>query len=196
MCPMTPTVKQLTARLPDLRHWVGQNKRFLIKAAIVSIITVVVVETSMGWYAKHYRIVFPLQKEACLPDWNLAWVDFADRAPKRGDVYAFHAKGIKVRLSDGGEYFADGTQMMKVVAGVPGDRIDVGADVTRVNGVVEGTGLALLKTVNKPPEEIVRHVVVPPGHYFFMGRTYNSYDGRYWGFVSADQIIGKGHRIF
>jgi conjugal transfer pilin signal peptidase TrbI len=173
----------------------GLNRQFIIKALVVSLLTVVCVEITTIWFASHYRLLVEGQQEGCLPGWNLALVDFADKTPQRNEVYTFHAKGISVILNDGTEYFKDGSLMTKEVVGMPGDVIDVGVDVTRVNGTIKGEGLPLLKTLKKSPEDYVRHVVVPPGHYFFMGRVFNSYDSRYWGFVSHDQVVGKTHRI-
>lgn len=82
------------------------------------------------------------------------------------------------------------------MAGLPGDRVTVTEQETRVNGVVVGVGLALAATVGRNPSSYVREFVVAPGQVFVMGRTLDSYDSRYWGAVQAPQLIGRASRLF
>ena len=130
--------------------------------------------------------------------------------PKRGDIIVFR-------------YPSDISQnYVKLVMGVPGDRIHL------VNKVVYLNGHALTEpyvqhifpdirpyrdnfpaepTPDEPVQDRAREVlahhvvngelVVPPGNYFAMGDNRdNSLDSRYWGFVPRENIIGKPLVIF
>lgn len=170
----------------------ARRRRFLLQAGAIT----VALWSSMAWFKAHYRIGIATQSSTCLPGWRVFLMDLDDRTPRRHAIYAFRTRGIVVTLPTGQTLFRDGTEIAKIVAGLPGDLVEVARDVTRVNGVVEGEGLDLARTLRKNPEDFVRRDTVPAGHYLFMGRTRDSYDGRYWGYVRADQIVGRAYHLY
>lgn len=176
----------------SLSTLIASRRRFLIQAAIVTVVLWLPIE----WFKAHYRLGIVTQQTTCLPGWRVFLMDLDDRTPKRDAVYTFRAKGIAVTLPGGPTLFRDGTEIAKIVAGLPGDLVEVGRDVTRINGVVAGKGLDLARTLKKQPEDFVRRDSVPAGHYLFMGRTRDSYDGRYWGYVRADQVVGRAYHLY
>ena len=128
------------------------------------------------------------------------------RNPKRQQIIVFRAP-----LPEEGN-----PDFIKRVIGIPGDRIKIVDGRVFVDGTalnepyVNHTGNDF-REENYPPvngegwmvsprpewaQEITKHIVngelvVPPGEYFMMGDNRdNSYDGRYWGFVPRENIIG------
>lgn len=171
--------------------WFVSRKAFFVKAALIALVLL----AAAAYFRANYRIGIATQASTCLPGWRVFIVNLNDRVPTRGEVYAFRANGIAVNIN-GQVFFPDGTLLAKEVAGVPGDRITVTTATTNVNDTEKGQGLALSRTLQRQAESFVRNEHVPNGHYFFMGRTYDSYDGRYWGYVRADQIIGRATKLF
>jgi signal peptidase I len=98
------------------------------------------------------------------------------KAPQRGQMIVFRAP------------FPGGTDYVKRVIGLPGDRVEIRRGVTWING----------KPLSEPyrygppsPHETYGPETVTPGNYFVMGdNRANSYDSRYWGFVPRENIIG------
>ena len=115
----------------------------------------------------------------------------------------------------------DGTEaiLVKRVIGIPGDRIHLRGGIVYLNGVAQNEPQAAKPTFSNynpyrddfpsvspanDPEitaqwslDLPTHIqgedlVVPPDSYFVMGdnRT-NSLDGRYWGLVKRDNLIGR-----
>ena len=107
----------------------------------------------------------------------------------RGEIYAFYAKGLS-------PIFADGTIIVKVLEGMPGDRAKVTLDETTINGVSVGKGLQVASQHGIDPQKYVREGEIGEGRYWFFGRTPDSFDSRYWGSASTDQIIGKAYPIW
>ena len=108
--------------------------------------------------------------------------------PQRGDVVVFHAPDDKHR------------DFIKRLVAVGGDTVEIRDFHLWVNG----------KPLTDPPifRQLVYYnrgaygdtgkpVVVPPGHYFFLGdNCASSRDSRYWGFLPENQVIGKAFLIY
>lgn len=100
----------------------------------------------------------------------------------------------------------EGHNLVKRVIGLPGDTIEYKDDVLYVNGkAVEESYLEEYRERVAPSklmldftlEQITGQKRVPDGTVFVLGdnRT-NSKDSREFGFVSKEQIIGKGEAVF
>nr|WP_247884674.1 S26 family signal peptidase [Azospirillum sp. OGB3] len=142
-----------------------------------------------SYITDRYRIGIDPQISRCLPDTRVVLIDRWDQGVERGQLVAFAARGLT-------PYFKDGTTMVKVVDGVPGDHVAVGEASITVNGSEVGEGLALARTLGRPAGDFVRELVVSPGAVWVMGRTIDSYDSRYWGELPAAQIVGRAYRLF
>ncbi len=128
--------------------------------------------------------------------------------PQRGDIITFASP-------------KDGIRLVKRVIGIPGDHISMSDNRLEVNGEpvgyrdvdgaetqtrLDGHDLSMVVAseslpgcthdVAFTPRLIARdtfgEVVVPEGHYFFLGDNRDqSYDSRFMGFVARDQIYGR-----
>jgi signal peptidase I len=102
--------------------------------------------------------------------------------------------------------------LVKRIVAVPGDRIELRDDHLVINGETASyalvnnnvpSALVLDETVSgkvhslmiQPRQRAMRSfgpMTVPPGSYFMMGDNRdNSFDSRYFGFVSRDRILGR-----
>lgn len=131
--------------------------------------------------------------------------------PARGDVVTFSSP-------------QDGTRLIKRIAGLPGDVIEIRAGVLFVNGVPcrysdvhvvqEQVGAQAWTEAIRATEGLSRRphavqfmpnvqarrelppTVVPPDHFFMLGDNRdNSADSRYIGFVSRELLIGRAHHV-
>ncbi|MGD1700917.1 signal peptidase I [Dapis sp. BLCC M229] len=123
--------------------------------------------------------------------------------PERGDIVVFNPTNeLKTQYKDA---------FIKRIVGLPGDRVELKNGKVYVNDrVVEETYVASdlnpaeleARKVNHqqtridvcPPDKrfLSQPVTVPPNSYLVMGDNRNhSYDGRCWGFVPYENIIGR-----
>lgn len=135
-----------------------------------------------------YSIGVDPQEKTCL-QWRVFVIDKYEREIVRGEIYAFRSESMD-------PYFKDGSQVIKVADGIPGDRVKVTTEKTFVNDKVVGEGLLLNKKLKKPKSRFVREEVVPQDKFWFMGRSLDSFDSRYWGYVSKSNIVGRAYPIW
>jgi conjugal transfer pilin signal peptidase TrbI len=87
-------------------------------------------------------------------------------------------------------------KVLKMVAGVPGDRLQIVGDEVKINGRVAVRGLELAEFHKQTREQLQRDEVIPQGRYFVIGTMPRSDDSRYWGYVRIDHVNGRAHEIF
>lgn len=139
----------------------------------------------IGWDAQDYKCLpfslYLFKMESARP---------AEVATRRGAMVVFKPHDGNTGISR-----LDGIRMVKVVAGLPGDRLVVKDDFAYVNGAPWGR-LTLLGTLHKGAGSFDRDVYVPPGKVLLLGTTPYSYDGRYYGFIDQGDIEAEAIPVF
>ena len=123
--------------------------------------------------------------------WHLVLVEKAPPAPdslKRGDLVAWRWPG--------GLIYPEGAVFLKVVKGLPGDRVSVTGRDFYVNG--EYVGRAKMLSRYGHTLEASRPGVVPAGHYYLYAPHRDSLDSRYaaTGYVAHERILGRAYGLF
>jgi conjugal transfer pilin signal peptidase TrbI len=131
------------------------------------------------------------EKVACLP-YSAYLFDHAlsAREPVRGALYLFDANGLM-------PFFKDGAHFLKMMAGLPGDHFEVDEQGIHINDQFFGAiNEDILRIAHLTVGGIKRSGTIPPGHYLMLGTTPESYDGRYWGLITATQLTGRAYPLW
>ena len=139
-------------------------------------------------FSHYYWLRFTLTES--MP-WHLVLVEKAPPPPgslKRGDLVAWRWPG--------GLIYPEGAVFLKVVKGLPGDRVSVSGRDFYVNG--EYVGRAKLLSRYDHTLEASRPGVVPAGHYYLYAPHRDSLDSRYaaTGYVVHERILGRAYGVF
>jgi len=113
---------------------------------------------------------------------------YKNSVPKRGDIIVFK--------------FPDDTarDFIKRVIGLPGESLEIREGKVLINGreQTDSNKISTINYYNKGPKALPGTAVnIPEGNYFVMGdNSQSSHDSRYWGFVPAENILGKAYKIY
>lgn len=149
--------------------------------------------------ASSYRLGLDLQENKCLPHTLYAFkLGSTDaRAPENKRITL--TRGMLVsfvpRNNSMGRPQLDGLNIVKIVAGLPGDKLTVRDDVAYINGKRWGR-LWLIGSLGKTAGSLDREAIVPPGKVLLMGTLKTSYDGRYYGFIDQSEIVAQAFALF
>lgn len=170
--------------------WADQGKKkFAIRALLWTAISFAVLYSLLSMATHNIRIGVDLQEVRCLP-WRVYLVELGrPEQMTKGGVVAF-----KPRNGLMGSKF-EGRLVGKMIAGVPGDVLEVKQDVAYVNGKRVGD-LVLLPKLHAKPGSYDRREIVPTGKILVLGTEPRSYDGRYWGFLDQSAVIGTVKPLF
>lgn len=108
----------------------------------------------------------------------------------RGRLYAYHSHGLMPLLPDG-------SPVVKIAAALPGDVILVNAKGVFINGRWWGAlnPITLART-HRTVASVTRTFTIQPGQVLMLGDQPRSYDGRYWGPVQQDWMIGHAWKVW
>lgn len=178
------------SRLNKALAWGAAHPR--IRIGIQALFIIALAFPLAGWatsvVSRHYTLGLDLQKRTCLP-WTAYLIHHAQPTRiHRGELAGFYPKGKM------GPSF-EGSLVIKQIAGIPGDELWVRHDEFFVNGRWIGP-LDLLARLQKPSGYFDRRVVVPDGHYLFIGTLPRAYDSRYWGFVPYQDIVASARPLW
>lgn len=142
-------------------------------------------------YAAGHRwsIAIDAQENVCLPPYRVWLIDKHQTTPVQGGTFAFAARNLS-------PVFPDGTTIVKVLEGMPGDHISVSEQATMINGRTVAHGLQVASDYGIDPARYVRDGNIPADGYWFFGKTADSFDSRYWGSVKRSQIVGRAYPIW
>jgi len=109
------------------------------------------------------------------------------REPQRGDIVVFEFP------EDRDKSFWKRRDFIKRIVGLPGDTLEIRDKQLLVNNQLLVIPEAVFKdgTLRPGGRDNMPSIRGPAGHYFMMGDNRDrSYDSRFWGFVSNDEIKG------
>lgn len=151
---------------------------------------VIVIYLAFSFVMSRWTISIDPQTVKCLP--YLIYVQ-TKRIPDqvvRGEIYSYRSKGLEPQLKDG-------SIMVKIAAGVPGDRVRIDATGVYVNDEFFGPlNEYVIKKMKLDRNALFKDFVVPEGKYFMLGTLPRSYDSRYWGLADATQMQGSAFPIW
>lgn len=93
--------------------------------------------------------------------------------------------------------YPTGAVFLKRVTGLPGDIVNTKGRCEYVNGKPEGCALKVTKSGTLIPHfAVFHHQTIPPDHFYLSSTLVpNSYDSRYFGLVSNEQVIGTARLL-
>ena len=142
-----------------------------------------------GYAAGRYAIAVDPQTVRCLPEARAVLLDRAVTPNDRGALVLFEAQGLEPA-------FEDGTLLVKLMAGLPGDWVEISTTGVRVNGELVAEGLDLATQLGHAPADFARQYQIPTGHFLPLGTARASLDGRYYGPIATDRIRGGAVVLF
>lgn len=142
------------------------------------------------FFQTHYWLGIDSQKIRCI-DATVFLVNVQKTMPQRDALYAVVAKNAEPVIQDG-------TVMAKYIRGMPGDKVTITSDEKiYVNDRLVASGMAHLHGMHpKAKAKFFGSRVLGDDEYWVMGTLPMSFDSRYYGPVTSEQIKGRAYVLF
>ena len=154
-------------------------------------LAVIILKIISNFVLPERKLLLEPTTAGCLP-WDLyLWVGQKDKPVEfaRYDLVAFPARKMA-------PYVPDGTNIGKLVAGLPGDTVEIRDGNLFINGVLLGDTAYGAKRLNKPRNHWDTRYVLGADEIFVYGSEERSYDSRYWGPYPKHLVNGRITALF
>lgn len=155
---------------------------------------IVILALVVNQVGKSFAITINVYPETCIDNSRLMVLDLRGFKGvsefKKMDAVAFKSKSMR-------RFFPEHTIYAKYVAGVEGDVIRVNDGAVFINDKEWGRlNLVTSKKLKEPMSSFDRTFTVGKDELLMLGTHPDSYDGRYWGVIKKEEILGRVYQIF
>jgi conjugal transfer pilin signal peptidase TrbI len=180
------------SRVVQQRRYRSGNRRVVVLGVLLGIIASVEA-LAVGFRTRYWIAVDGEKGEHCLR-YSVFLVDSHDLRIGRGDYVAFVSRHMA-------PFYPDGIRVVKIVTAVAGDHVVVDANGVSINGTRSGELLHVqpgqrLWRMGQRAVDFARDERVPAHRWWVMGTSPRSFDARYWGYITDEQIIGRARPLW
>ncbi len=138
---------------------------------------------ALSTFASFYGFAWDGQEERCLP-WRLMFLyPVGSEQVARGDYVQF----VAVSPNFFGKF--NGGSAGKMVAGIPGDQIEINSGHASINGSpIPDLEQRAATKLGRPMASFDARYTLGHDEYFMVGTMPHSFDSRYWGPIKRSQI--------
>jgi len=142
-------------------------------------------------FFSRFKIVGDPQSVRCIPAYSVYLLDTQDTTLIRDALYAF-------RSNDLNPIYAKDTKMLKYLKALPGDKVIIKNDQSiYINGKYSAFGLSLAQEkLAMKRSDFTGETILKTNQYWFLGTSPKSFDSRYWGAVTKEQVLGRAYPLF
>ena len=147
------------------------------------------------YFSNRYVIGVPTEHSKCL-EARYFIIDTWDKNIKEGDLVSFY-------MNVDNHFYPEGLPWVKKVAAGPNSTVKVTPKYVQREGAaaipLDMEYMLRVLLMDNPigtPADYTKTHELGSDDYFVVGETLNSYDSRFWGPISKDDIRGKAYAIF
>jgi len=168
-----------------------RKKESWFKFSAKTIIVLSIMFLSATAFFTRFTFAADPQSVRCIPNYSFYLVDKYDKEIERDALFAFRSKDLK-------PIYEKDTKMIKFVRALPGDTVEIDKNnQIHINNMLYATGLMWAQEkLGQPDSYFQGKSTLAENQYWFLGTSEKSFDSRYWGAVSHEEIIGRVYPIF
>jgi len=168
------------------------RRQLFVRQVFVAIFGVVFLFALVGIavpVTERYRVAWDKGEVACLP-YRIFLIDLHDQDVVRGELVSFKTHGLSAKHRPNAIF-------TKLVAGVPGDKVDIRDGEVFVGGRLYGPlFLDVAKVLGQPAASFERSFTLADEEFFVVGTEHNSFDSRFYGPVSQSTFVGQTRGVW